>query len=118
MEQPEFDDKNTLLSFLSLTQRQDLLVSLMQSGSMDNQSTGNEIHWSDKNWHILLGEDLGRQEWFNYVLVYSKYELYGIPGFLGVIAPVRMNYYKNIPIVHNIANIITESTRKGSVVIR
>lgn len=105
LRQPEFDDKKTLLSFLSLTQRQDLLVNIMQKGL------------KNENYKVIIGEDFGRQEWFNYSLVYSRYELYGIPGYLGVIAPVRMSYKRNIPIVYNISRIITESTRKGSMVV-
>jgi transcriptional regulator of heat shock response len=71
---------------------------------------------TDKPYHILLGEDLGKQEWFNYSLVFSRYELFGIPGYLGVLAPVRMNYLKNIPIIRDMAKIITETTRKGVMV--
>ncbi len=104
LEQPEFDKKEEILSFLGLTQRHDFLVNMMQTSV------------TDKPYHILLGEDLGKQEWFNYSLVFSRYELFGIPGYLGVLAPVRMNYLKNIPIIRDMAKIITETTRKGVMV--
>lgn len=105
LEQKEFDEKASLLSFLSLTQRQDQLVNMMQKGI------------TDKPFQVLLGEDFVRHEWFNYALVYSRYEMYGIPGFLGVLSPVRMDYLKNISTVYNMAKIITETTKKGSMVI-
>ncbi len=105
LEQPEFDNKASLLNFLSLTQRQDLLVAYMQSRAQD------------RKYHVMLGQDFDKDEWSDYALVFSRYELYGIPGYLGVIAPVRMDYMKNIPIVHNMAKIITETTKKGSIVL-
>lgn len=104
LEQPEFDDKNSILTFLGFIQRQDHLVNLMQ------KSDGKEAY------HVLLGEDLGLAELANYSLIYAKYEIFGIPGYLGVLGPVRMNYKQNIPIVRDIAEIITKTTKKGMVV--
>jgi len=104
LEQPEFNNKDSILSFLSFIQRQDYLVNLMQ-----NQH-------EDKPYHVLLGEDLGQPELSDYALIFSKYEIFGIPGYLGVLGPVRMNYEKNIPIIRDIANIITKTTKKGMVV--
>ena len=104
LNQPEFDTKEEILSFLGLTQRQDLLVNMM------HRKLG------DKPFQVLLGEDLGHREWFNYVIIFARYELFGIPGYLGVMAPVRMNYHKNIPIIRDMAKIITDVTKKGMVV--
>ena len=70
----------------------------------------------DKPYHIILGEDLGQPDLAEYALIYSRYEIFGIPGYLGVLGPVRMNYEKNIPIIRDIANIITKTTKKGMVV--
>ena len=104
LEQPEFDNKNAILSFLGFIQRQDYLVNLMQ------KFDDNEMY------HILLGEDIGQPDLVNYSLIFAKYEIFGIPGFLGVIGPVRMNYQKNIPIIRDIARIITNTTKKGMMV--
>ncbi len=104
LEQPEFDKKEEILRFLGLTQHKDLLINMMHRNI------------AEKPFQILLGEDLGREAWLKYVLIYSRYELFGIPGYLGVLAPVRMNYKKNIPIIRDIANIITIVTRKGMIV--
>ena len=104
LEQPEFDSKGEVLNFLSLTQRQDVLLKTMQ----------NSI--TDEPYKVLFGEDWGFTEWSNYSLAYSKYELFGIPGYLGVLAPVRMDYKKNVPIIKNMAQIITDVTKKGAII--
>ena len=103
LEQPEFDDKKSILTFLNFMQRQDHLINLMQE-----KETG--------PWNILMGEDFSQVEFTNYAMIFAKYEIFGIPGYLGVLGPIRMNYAKNIAIIRDIANIITESTKKGMVV--
>jgi heat-inducible transcriptional repressor len=104
LEQPEFDDKSSILTFLGFMQRQDYLVNLMQQ--------------HDKNvpYTVLMGESLGHSELTDYALIFAKYEIFGIPGYLGVLGPIRMDYQKNIPIIRDIARIITETTKKGMVV--
>jgi len=105
LEQPEFDDKSAVLTFLGFIQRHDSLINLMQK--FDNQ----------KPYHVLMGEDLGKPNLADYALIYSKYEIFGIPGYLGILGPKRMDYKKNIPIVKGIAKIITETTKNGMVVL-
>ncbi len=104
LEQPEFDDKSSILTFLGFIQRQDYLINLMQKCK------------EKKSWNVLMGEDLGQPEFINYSLIFSKYEIFGIPGYLGILGPIRMNYEKNIPIIRNIAYTITNTTKKGMVV--
>ena len=104
MEQPEFDDKSSILSFLGFMQRQDHLIKIMQKNE------------SDKKFNVLMGEELGQPSLSNYSLIFSKYELFGVPGYLGALGPIRMDYKKNIPIIRNIAEVITNTTRKGMVV--
>ena len=103
LEQPEFNDKRSILTFLNFMQRQDHLINLMQE-----KETG--------SWNILMGEDFAQSEFTNFAMIYAKYEIFGIPGYLGVLGPIRMNYTKNIAIIRDIANIITETTKKGMVV--
>jgi len=104
LEQPEFDSKHTILSFMNLIQRQDHLLNLMRSNVSKNQV------------NILMGEDLHNEDWYNFVVIYGKYEVFGIPGFLGVIAPIRTDYRKLIPLIRDITNTITVTTRKGMIV--
>ena len=101
LEQPEFDDKKSILTFLGFIQRQEHLVSLMKQ------------HESNSGVHILMGEELGQPELANCTLIFARYEIFGVPGYLGLIGPNRMNYKKNISIIRDIADIITKTTQKG-----
>lgn len=104
LEQPEFDEKSSILAFLGFMQRQDYLVNLMQQ------------HDKNKRFNVIMGEALGQPELTDYALIFAKYEIFGIPGYLGVLGPIRMNYEKNIPIIRDMAELITKTTKKGMVV--
>jgi heat-inducible transcriptional repressor len=104
LEQKEFNDKENILKFMSLLQRQDFLLNTMRK------------HQSDKEVNIVLGEDLAKGSWLDFALIYAKYEVFGIPGYLGVLAPVRTEYRKLIPLIRDVANTITNTTKRGMVV--
>jgi len=104
LEQPEFDSKQNILSFMNLIQRQDQVIRLMRKADTDGGVK------------ILLGEDLSVPEWSAFSLIYGRYEVFGIPGYLGVVAPLRTNYRKLIPLIRDITFTITETTRKGMMV--
>jgi len=104
LEQKEFNDKENILKFMSLLQRQDFLLNTMRK------------HQSDKEVNIVLGEDLAKGSWLDFALIYAKYEVFGIPGYLGVLAPVRTEYRKLIPLIRDVARTITNTTRRGMVV--
>jgi len=104
LEQPEFDAKDLIILFLNLIQRQDMLVNIMQKNI-----EGKEVH-------VVMGEEFGNPEWSDFALLYAKYEIFGIPGFLGLIGPVRMDYKSLIPKVRDIAKTITGSTKQGMIV--
>ncbi|MCB5247166.1 MAG: heat-inducible transcription repressor HrcA [Candidatus Cloacimonetes bacterium] len=106
LEQPEFDCKRNILSFMNLIQRQDIVINLMRS-----QDSG-------KNVNVLMGEDFNVPEWAEFCLIYARYEVFGIPGYLGVVAPLRTQYRKLIPLIRDITNTITETTRQGMMVAR
>lgn len=105
LEQPEFNDKKSILTFLGFMQRQDHLIKLMQT------------YENNQPYRVLMGEELGFPNFGDYTLIYVKYEIFGIPGFLGILGPNRMNYMKNIPIIRDFAKIITNTTKKGMVVL-
>ena len=104
LEQPEFDSKQNILSFMNLIQRQDQVIRLMNKADTDGGVK------------ILLGEELGVPEWSAFSLIYGRYEVFGIPGYLGVVAPLRTSYRKLIPLIRDITFTITETTRKGMMV--
>lgn len=104
LEQPEFDDKMAVLRFMNLIQRQDSLINLMQKS--EGQSGP----------FILMGEDFNVPEWSAFSVIYGRYEVFGIPGFLGVVAPLRTDYRRLIPLIRDVTATITETTRKGMMV--
>ncbi|MFO7896765.1 MAG: heat-inducible transcriptional repressor HrcA [Candidatus Cloacimonadales bacterium] len=106
LEQPEFNDKSSILTFLGFIQRQDHLVNLLQ------KTPGKEFT------HILMGEELGQPELANCTLIFAKYEIFGVPGYLGVLGPNRMNYRENIATIRDVAKIITETTKKGVLTVK
>ena len=105
LEQPEFDSKENLLTFMSMIQRQDILINLMRSSD------------DGKGVKVLMGEDFNIPEWSNFSLIYGRYEVFGIPGYLGVVAPIRTEYRHLIPLIRDITATITETTHKGLVIL-
>ena len=63
LEQPEFDSKENLLTFMSMIQRQDILINLMRSSD------------DGKGVKVLMGEDFNIPEWSNFSLIYGRYEV-------------------------------------------
>ena len=104
LEQKEFDDKENILKFMGLLQSQDFLLNTMRK------------HQSEKEVNIVLGEDFAKSTWLDFALIFAKYEVFGIPGYLGVLAPVRTEYRKLIPLIRDVAKTITNTTRRGMIV--
>ena len=104
LEQPEFDSKQSILSFMNLIQRQDNLLGIMRANQDDNEVK------------VLMGEELCEPNWLDFVVIFGRYEVFGIPGYLGVVAPLRTDYRKLIPLIRDITRTITETTRKGMIV--
>ena len=106
LEQPEFDAKNIIILFFNLMQRQDMLVNIMHK------------NLGKSDYKVILGEEFGNPEWIDFAMIYSKYEIFDIPGYLGLIGPMRMDYKNLIPRVRDIAKTITETTKQGNMVVR
>lgn len=104
LEQPEFDEKTNIMKFFNIIQRQDILIKLMQE------------HDNGDDYQVLMGDQLNDGLWREFVLIYARYELFEIPGYLGVICPLRNDYRKNITMVRDISKTITEATKKGGLV--
>jgi len=106
LEQPEFDNKTSILNFLGFIQRQDHLINLMEETDKGN------------DYHILMGEELGVPEMVSFSFIYSRYEIFGIPGYLGILGPARMDYKKYLPMIRDISKTITNTTKKGMMVLK
>ncbi len=104
LEQPEFDSKENILKFMNLIQRQDFLLNTMRN------------HDADQGVNVIMGEDFAVSDWVDFALIYGKYEVFGIPGYLGVLAPIRMDYRKLIPLIRDVTFTITNTTRRGMIV--
>ena len=104
LEQPEFDSKMSILSFMNLIQRQDQLLKLMRE------------HDSGGRVKVLMGEDFNEPQWQEFCLIFGRYEVFGIPGFLGVVAPLRTDYRKLIPLIRDVIFTITDTTKRGMIV--
>lgn len=103
LEQPEFDSKEVILSFMNLMQRQDYLL-----GAMRNHDT------SEVN--VLMGEAFSDPRWLDFAVIYGKYEVFGIPGYLGVLSPLRTDYRRLIPLIRDVTSTITQTTKRGMIV--
>ena len=67
LEQPEFDSKESILSFMNLIQRQDYLLDAMRN---HDRAVVN----------VLMGEEFGDSRWYEYSLILGRYEVFGILG--------------------------------------
>ncbi len=103
LEQPEFDKKMNVMNFMTLVQRQDILIKMMR-----NHETGGD-------YNILMGEDFGDGSWYDFAVIYAKYEVFDIPGYLGIVCPVRNDFRKNISMIRDFAKTITQTTKQGIV---
>jgi heat-inducible transcriptional repressor len=103
LEQPEFDSKAAILTFMNLIQRQDFLLKSMQNNDQEKVN-------------VLLGEDLSDTRFSEFAIIYGKYEVFGIPGYLGVLTPIRTEYRRLIPLVRDVTDTITITTKRGMVV--
>lgn len=104
LEQPEFDSKENILKFMNLIQRQDYLLNTMRNHDVDGKV------------NVIMGEDFSYPEWVDFALIYGKYEVFGIPGYLGVLAPIRTDYRKLIPLIRDVTFTITNTTKRGMIV--
>lgn len=104
LEQPEFDTKEQVLNFMHLIQKQDTILNLMRRFEQPGKVT------------VLMGDQLMEPNWQQFAVIFSRYEIYEIPGYLGIVSPVRADYRRLIPLVRDVAKTITETTRRGMMV--
>jgi heat-inducible transcriptional repressor len=105
LEQPEFDNKMNVMNFMTLVQRQDILIRMMRNNDRNEE------------YNILMGEDFGDGSWYDFAVIYARYEVFDIPGYLGMVCPVRNDYRRNITMIRDFAKTITQTTKQGIVTI-
>jgi heat-inducible transcriptional repressor len=104
LEQPEFNTKSEVLNFMHLIQRQDKILNLMRQFEQPDSVS------------VIMGEQLLEPGWQQFAIIFTRYEIYEIPGFLGIVAPVRAEYRKLIPLIRDVAKTITVTTKRGMMV--
>lgn len=92
--QPEFQEGERLKELIELTERRDLLASVL--GSREHAS----------GLQITIGGEHGAQALSDFTLVTAEYRVGSLKGVIGVIGPTRMPYEKVIAIVDYTSSLV------------
>ena len=94
---PEFSDISRLRELFQAFEKKEKLLRLL------DQSL------EDEGIHVIIGAETGVKEMRDVSIITSSYRIGSRDrGILGVMGPVRMNYSRIIPIVHETAKTVTE----------
>lgn len=97
-EQPEFTTSQRLRELLLLTERRELLASVLgDRGSSDGP-------------HVTIGAEHGQPELDDLTIVTANYAVGSLQGTVGVIGPTRMPYDKVVSIVDWTSDLLTRLT--------
>ncbi len=94
-EQPEFHSGENLKSLIELTEKRDLLASVLSQRSEGEGPS------------VTIGKEHATLELNDFTLVTAEYEVGNLKGVLGVIGPTRMPYEKVIAIVDYTSTLIS-----------
>ncbi len=97
--QPEFTSGKQLKGLIELTERRDLLASVL----------GDREHHGGLR--ITIGGEHDTEELADFTLVTAEYRVGGLKGVIGVIGPTRMPYEKVIAIVDYTSTLVTTVLR-------
>jgi len=97
-EQPEFTTGERLRELIQLTERRELLASVLG----DRQGAGTQI---------TIGGENGKPEFDDLTIVTANYAVGSLQGTLGVIGPTRMPYEKVVSIVDWTSGLLTRLAR-------
>ena len=95
-EQPEFTTSERLRQLLLLTERRELLATVL-----------GERHGSDESPQVTIGTEHGQPELEDLTIVTANYSVGSLQGTVGVIGPTRMPYEKVVSIVDWTSGLIT-----------
>lgn len=99
--QPEFESGPELRGLIQLTERRDLLASVLTGARQQGLQ-------------ISIGSENQAPELNTFTLVTSEYRVGDLSGVIGVIGPTRMPYDKVVTIVENTSRIVSELFTKTS----
>ena len=104
LEEPEFFDIDVAKTALSLLDKVDYWLKLI-----DNLFSS--VDGNDREIHLLVGQDLGMEYLETCGFVYQDFESGPFKGIIGVMGPVRLPYGDVIPMVDYFAKLLTEINR-------
>ncbi|MBL7108201.1 MAG: heat-inducible transcription repressor HrcA [Candidatus Cloacimonetes bacterium] len=102
LNQPEFKSREKILQLLKIINKQDDFIEIFQKYKQDDYT-------------ILLGDEIRGENFADLVLIFGRYRVMGLNGFIGILGTKRMNYRENIPMICFASRMITEMTTKGTV---
>ncbi len=100
--QPEFESGQDLRGLIELTERRDLLASVLSRRG------------GDPGLQIRIGSENEEPELYGFTLVTGEYEVGDLSGVIGVIGPTRMPYDRVIAIVDSTSRLVSELYGVGS----
>jgi heat-inducible transcriptional repressor len=100
--QPEFESGPELRGLIELTERRDLLASVLSRRE------------SDARLQIRIGSENEEPELTSFTLVTSEYRVGDLTGIIGVIGPTRMPYDRVVAIVDSTSRLVSDLYSPGS----
>ncbi len=97
--QPEFSSGERLRQIVELTERRDLLASVLGGRSLARGT------------QITIGEEHGEPELADLTIITATYEVGHVEGVVGVIGPTRMPYEKVVALVDCTSSLVSRLTR-------
>ncbi len=94
--QPEFETGPELRGLIELTERRDLLASVLSRRDKDSQL------------QIRIGSENEEPELNSFTLVTGEYRVGDLAGVIGVIGPTRMPYDRVVAIVDSTSRLVSE----------
>lgn len=101
--QPEFNSQQKVINLLKVINDHNRIENIFKS-------------YRQNDYTILMGEESGVEGLEDAVLIFGKYEIMNLTGFIGILGTKRMNYRDNIPIICFAAKMITELSKKGALI--
>jgi len=102
LSQPEFGSKEKILQLLRIINNQNDFIKIFKK-------------YEQNDYTILMGEEIKSHDYSELVLIFGKYQVMDLSGFIGILGTRRMNYRENIPMICFASRMITEMTTKGTV---
>lgn len=102
LSQPEFNSKEKILQLLRIINNQNDFIKIFKK-------------YEQNDYTILMGEEIKSHDYSELVLIFGKYQVMDLSGFIGILGTRRMNYRENIPMICFASRMITGMTTKGTV---